>query len=82
MRTRKKYNPQSKNNNVCSANTFDDLLLGKINNIYGENVKPYKGMWVVLKFKFEIYLLTENDISKPQNWMLIGKCTENNKYLI
>lgn len=77
MRTRKKYYRQSKNiNNVCSVNTFDDLLLGKIYNIFGEKVEPYKGMWVVVKSKFEIYLLKENDISKPQNWMLIGKCIE------
>ena len=78
MRTRKKYNHQpTKINNVYSAKTFDDLLLGKIYNIFGEKVKSYKGMWVVVKFnKFEIYLLKENDISKPQNWMLIGKCIE------
>lgn len=79
MRTRKKYYPQpQKKNNVYMANTFDDLLLGKIHNIYGEKVEPYKGMWVVVKFKFEIYLLTETDISKSQNWMLIGKCIEKN----
>lgn len=34
MRTRKKYNTQPKNNNVYSANTFDDLVLEKIHNIY------------------------------------------------
>jgi hypothetical protein len=73
--TRKEYNTQPKNNNVYSADTFDDLLLGKIYNIYGEKVEPYKGMWVVVKSdKFKIYLLKENDISKSQNWMLIGKC--------
>lgn len=77
-RLRKKYYSQPKNNNVYSTNTFDDLLSGKIYNIYGEKVEPYKGMWVVVKLKFEIYLLTENDISKPQNWMLIGKCIKNN----
>lgn len=82
MRTRKKYYPQTqKKNNVYMVNTFDDLLLGKIYNIYGEKVEPYKGMWVVVKFdKFEIYLLTENEISKSQNWMLIGKCTEYNSF--
>ena len=64
MRTRKKYYPQTqKNNNVYSANTFDDLLLGKIHNIYGEKVESYKGMWVVVKFKFEIYLLTEKPLT-------------------
>lgn len=65
-------------NNVYSVKTFDDLLLGRVYNIYGEKVEPYKGMLVVVKFKFEIYLLTENDISKPQNWLLIGKCIEKN----
>ena len=78
MRTRKYYPQPPKKNNVYSANTFDDLLLGKIHNIYGEKVEPFKGMWVVVKFKFEIYLLTEKDISKSQNWMLIGKCIEKN----
>lgn len=80
MRRRKKYYRQlQKNNNVYSADTFDNLLLGKIYNIYGKKIKPYKGMWVVVRFnKFEIYLLTENDISKSQNWMLIGKCIEKN----
>lgn len=78
MRTRKYYPQPQKKNNVYMANTFNDLLLGKIHNIYGGNVEPYKGMWVVVKFKFEIYLLTEDDISKSQNWMLIGKCIEKN----
>ena len=78
MRRRKKYNPQPKNNNVYLANTFDDLLLGKIHNIYGEKVEPYKGMLVVVRLKFEVYLLKENEISKPENWMLIGKCIEKN----
>ena len=79
MRRRKKYYQQPlKNNNVYLANTFDDLLLGKIYDIYGEKVEPYKGMWIVVKFKFEVYLLTENEISNPENWMLIGKCIEKN----
>ena len=77
MRTRKKYYPRPINNNVHSANTFDDLLRGEIYNIYGEKVEPYKGMWVVVRFKkFRMYLLKEKEISKPQNWMLIGKCIE------
>ena len=74
-RIRKEYYPQPKNA-VYWVKTFDDLLLGKIYDIFGEKVESYKGMWVVVKFKFEVYLLTENDISKPQNWMLIGKCIE------
>ena len=78
MRTIKKYNPRPKNNNVYSANTFDDLSLGKIHDIYGKKVEPYKGMLVVVRLKFEVYLLKENEISKPENWMLIGKCIEKN----
>ena len=45
MRTRKKYytrpEPRPKNN-VYSSNTFNDLLLGEIYNIYGEKVKYIK----------------------------------------
>jgi hypothetical protein len=80
MRRRKKfYRQPPKNNNAYLANTFDDLLLGKFYNIYGEKVEPYKGMIVIVKFsKFKLYLLKENEISKPENWMLIGECIEKN----
>ena len=55
-----------------SANTFDDLLSGKFKNIFHINVKPYKGMIVCVNNELKIYLLTEEDITKPQNWMHIG----------
>lgn len=80
MRRRKKYYRQPpKNDNVSWTNTFNDLLLGEIYNIYGEKVEPYKGMIVVVKFsEFKIYLLKENEISNPENWMLIGRCIKKN----
>ena len=80
MRRRKKfYRQPPKNNNVYLANTFDDLLLGKIHNIYGAKVESYKGRIVVVKIsEFKHYLLKENEISNPENWMLIGRCIEKN----
>ena len=80
MRRRKKFYRESpKNDNAYLANTFDDLLSGKIYNIYGEKIEPYKGMIVIVKFsEFKLYLLKENEISNPENWMLIGRCIEKN----
>lgn len=78
-RRKKFYREPPKNDNAYLANTFDDLLSGKIYNIYGEKVEPYKGMTVIVKFsEFKLYLLTENEISNPENWMLIGRCIEKN----
>lgn len=79
-RRRKKYYRQpTKINNVSWANTFNDLLLGEIYNMYYGKVEPYKGMIVIVKFgKFEIFLLKENEISNPENWMLIGRCIKKN----
>lgn len=57
---------------VISANTFDDLLSGNFKNSLHLNVKPYKGMIVCVNNESKIYLLNEEDITKPQNWMHIG----------
>lgn len=57
---------------VFSANTFNDLLYGNFKNNLLLNVKPYKGMIVCVNSDLKIYLLTKEDITKPQNWMHIG----------
>ena len=56
-----------------SANTFDDLLSGNFKNSIQFDIKPYKGMIVYVNNESKCYLLTENDITKPQNWMHIGE---------
>ena len=59
---------------VFSANTFNDLLYGNFkNSLHLINIKPYKGMIVCVKNELKIYLLTEEDITKSQNWMHIGE---------
>lgn len=58
---------------VISANTFDDLLSGNFKNSLQFEIKPYKGLIVCVNNESKIYLLNEEDITKPQNWMHIGK---------
>ena len=73
---------------VISANTFDDLLSGNFKNSLQFEIKPYKGMIVCVNNESKIYLLNEEDITKPQNWMHIGnfnlikKQKENMKNII
>lgn len=55
-----------------SANTFDDLLSGNFKNSLQFDVKLYKRMIVCVNNELKIYLLTEEDITKPQNWIYIG----------